>query len=215
MFYDLETTGLNPFICGIHQLAGMIEVDGIIVETFNINMKPSEFHIIEPKALETSNLTIDDIMNNPYTQKEGYDEFIRIITKYVNPYVKSTEKDRLFRVGFNSAYFDNPFLEQFFKNHNNEFIFTYFYVDSPDVMVLCSNHFMEDRRSFENFKLPTIAKRFGIPVDETRLHEALYDIELTIEVYYILRDINNNNPYDDTFIRTLRNSWDSNYSICK
>jgi hypothetical protein len=41
------------------------------------------------------------------------------------------------------------------------------------------------------------------------LHEALYDIELTVEIYYRLKDINNNNPYDDEFVRTIRNTEDS------
>ena len=66
MYYDLETTGLQPLVNGIHQIAGIIEINGKVVEEFNINMRPAEFHIIEPKALETSNLTVEDIMNNPY-----------------------------------------------------------------------------------------------------------------------------------------------------
>jgi DNA polymerase-3 subunit epsilon len=210
MFYDLETTGLNPYVNGIHQLAGMIEIEGIIVETFNINMRPSEFHIIEPDALAVSNLTVEDIMNNPYSQEEGFQEFANILCRYVPPFVKAKDKDRLFKIGYNSASFDNNFLQQFFiQNNQDRSFFSYFYADSPDVMVLASYHFMSDRRSFDNFKLPTIAKRLDIYVDESRLHEALYDIELTVEIYYRLKDINNNNPYDDEFIRTIRNNENS------
>ena len=34
-FYDLETTGTNPGKNGIHQISGMIEIDGIVMEQFN------------------------------------------------------------------------------------------------------------------------------------------------------------------------------------
>lgn len=34
-----------------------------------------------------------------------------------------------------------------------------------------------------DFKLLTVCKYLGIPVDETKLHDALYDIELTRELF--------------------------------
>jgi DNA polymerase-3 subunit epsilon len=34
-----------------------------------------------------------------------------------------------------------------------------------------------------DFKLKTVAGHFGTVVDETRLHDALYDIELTMNIY--------------------------------
>ena len=214
MYYDLETTGLQPLVNGIHQIAGIIEIDGNVKEEFNINMRPSEFHIIEPEALATSNLTLDDIMNNPYSQEEGFSEFARILSKYVNPYVKATEKDRIFRVGYNSASFDNNFLQQFFKNNNQDrSFFSFFYTDSPDVMVLCSDRFIDERRSFDNFKLSTLARRFGLPVNESRLHEALYDVELTRMVYKCLKgkqiDLFDNAlmSYVDSKIDSYQDEW--------
>ena len=37
-----------------------------------------------------------------------------------------------------------------------------------------------------NFKLSTVAQTVGIEIDEARLHEANYDIELTRAVYGIV-----------------------------
>ena len=41
----------------------------------------------------------------------------------------------------------------------------------------------EERSKFPNFKLSTVAKALGIVVDETKLHEALYDSILTRSIY--------------------------------
>jgi DNA polymerase-3 subunit epsilon len=217
MYYDLETTGLQPLVNGIHQIAGIIEIDGKVKEEFNINMRPSEFHIIEQEALATSNLTLDDIMNNPYSQEEGFSEFVSILSRYVNPYVKAKDKDRLFRIGFNSASFDNNFLQQFFKNNNQDrSFFSFFYPDSPDVMVLCSDRFMDERRSFIDFKLPTLARRFGIEVDDSRLHEALYDVELTRRVYQKLKNIHPTGTFDELLRHYEEKSrMEENYPIKK
>ena len=35
----------------------------------------------------------------------------------------------------------------------------------------------------ENFKLMTVARFLGIEVDESQLHDALYDVKLTKEIY--------------------------------
>ena len=218
MYYDLETTGLQPLVNGIHQIAGIIEVNGRVTETFNINMRPSGFHVIEPKALETSNLTIDDIMNNPYSQEEGFSEFIGILSRYVKPYVKAKDKDRIFKIGYNSSSFDNNFLQQFFKyNNQDRLFFSFFYSDSPDVMVLCSDRFIDERRSFNDFKLSTLARRFGLPVNESRLHEALYDVELTRMVYKCLKgqqiDLFDNvlMSYDNSKMDSYQDEWDIVY----
>ena len=61
-FFDLETTGLDYKTNAIHQFSGCIELDGTIIETFNFKIRPFEGAIIEPKALETSNVTEEQIM---------------------------------------------------------------------------------------------------------------------------------------------------------
>jgi DNA polymerase-3 subunit epsilon len=38
----------------------------------------------------------------------------------------------------------------------------------------------------ENFKLSTVAKELVIITDETKLHDALYDIKLTRAIYTIV-----------------------------
>ena len=44
----------------------------------------------------------------------------------------------------------------------------------------------------ENFQLKTVAKFLGVEVDETKLHDAEYDIYLTIEIFKIVTGIKKN-----------------------
>lgn len=60
---------------------------------------------------------------------------------------------------------------------------SWFWIDTIDVMVLASNKFAKERHKFTDFKLSTVAQKLGIEFDETKLHDALYDIELTKKVY--------------------------------
>lgn len=41
LFYDLETTGVMYWKNGIHQISGIIDIDGEIKETFNFKMQPN------------------------------------------------------------------------------------------------------------------------------------------------------------------------------
>lgn len=50
-------------------------------------------------------------------------------------------------------------------------------------MVLATPHLAAIRPQMENFKQGTVAKHLGINVDETRLHDALYDIRICKAIY--------------------------------
>ena len=42
LYFDTETTGLDPVRNGIIQIAGIIVIDGEVKEEFNIKMQPHE-----------------------------------------------------------------------------------------------------------------------------------------------------------------------------
>lgn len=52
IFYDLETTGLDERKSSIHQLSGSVEVNGELVESFDIRMSPHPKAVIEKAALK-------------------------------------------------------------------------------------------------------------------------------------------------------------------
>ena len=53
-------------------------------------------------------------------------------------------------------------------------------------MVLATPYLAAKRGQMENFKQGTVAATLGIQVDENKLHDALYDIQLCRAIYDIV-----------------------------
>lgn len=178
-FYDLETTGVKHWRNGIHQISGLIVINGVEVEEFNFKVKPFEKAIIEDDALQIAGVTKEDVLN--YEPMElVYEKIISILSKYIS---KFNKLDKFHLVGYNNASFDNQFLRAFFVQNNDQYFGSWFWADTIDCMVLASNKLKDDRNKLPNFQLKTVSKHLGIEVDENKLHDALYDIELTKRIY--------------------------------
>lgn len=178
-FYDLETTGVKFWKNGIHQISGCIEIDGDVKEEFNFHVKPNPACVIEDEALDVSGVTLEQINAYP-DMNVVYNQIKTMLSKYVNRYNKY---DKFFLVGYNNAPFDNQFFRAFFVQNNDNYFGSYFWSSAIDVMVLAANHLKSTRHTMEDFKLKTVANTLGVTVDESKLHDALYDIYLTRAVY--------------------------------
>lgn len=185
LFYDLETTGVDERQNGIHQISGCLEVDGEVVEQFNWNVAPNPKAKITLEALQVCGVTEEHI--KAYEPMEVvFKHFKAMLRRHCDPY---DTKDKIYLVGFNNAYFDNKFLRAWFTQNGDSYFGSWFHSGSLDVMVLAGQYLIDRRVKMLNFKLATVAKEVGIYVDESRLHDALYDIELTREVYRIVTGI--------------------------
>lgn len=179
-FLDLETTGVRYWKNGIHQISGAIEIDGVVVERFDFKVKPYKDAIIEDAALEISGVTREDLED--YADFEDvYDQIIAMLARYVNKYDK---KDKFFLIGYNNAAFDNNFFRAFFTQNGDKYFGSWFWANPIDAYCLASFHLMQRRIYMPDAKLHTTAKMLGIPVDESRLHDAAYDIDLTRQIYH-------------------------------
>jgi len=182
IFYDLETTGTDHRKHSIHQLAGLIEVDGIVVEEFDIKMAPHEKAIITPEAMHVCNVTEEQIRAYP-NMFIAHTKFKRILEKYID---KFNPKHKAHMIGYNNRYFDDPFLRKHFELCEDQFIGSWFWTDTIDVLCLASQYLLERRPGMPSFKLKRVAKELGIDVIEDDLHNALYDARLTREIYRIV-----------------------------
>lgn len=182
LFFDLETTGVNPGKNGIHQISGKIVIDGVEMESFDFHVQPNPKAIIEEEALKVANVTREQVMAYP-PMAQVYDEFLAMLGKYVNKYDK---KDKFFLVGYNNAAFDNQFLRGFFLQNGDKYFGSWFWSNSINVMVLASAYLVTRRPEMENFKLSTVAKTLGIEVTDDALHNAMYDIDLTKAIFDIV-----------------------------
>jgi DNA polymerase-3 subunit epsilon len=182
LFYDLETTGTKYWKNGIHQISGAVVIDGQIKEVFDFKVRPNENALIEEEALKVGNVTKEQIMAYP-TMKEVYSQIITMLSKYVDKFDK---KDKFHLIGYNNASFDNQFFRAFFVQNNDVYFGSWFWSDSIDVMVMASFKLRKVRHELVDFKQSTVAKFLGIEIDETKLHDAKYDIEICIKIFNML-----------------------------
>lgn len=178
-YYDTETTGVKHWKNGIHQISGAIEIDGQIKEYFDFKVKPYHLAAIEDEALAIGNITRQDL-ERYIEMKDCYKQIIEMLSKYVDKFNKS---DKFFLVGYNNASFDNQFFRAFFVQSGDNYFGSWFWSDTHDAMVLASRYLMDERHKMANFKQSTVAKQLGIEVDETKLHDAEYDVNLLIKIY--------------------------------
>ena len=182
LFYDLETTGVKYWKNGIHQISGAVLIDGEIKEVFDFKVRPNENALIEEEALKVGNVTKEQIMAYP-TMKEVYSKIITMLSKYVDKFDK---KDKFHLIGYNNASFDNQFFRAFFVQNNDVYFGSWFWSDSIDVMVMASFKLRKVRHELVDFKQSTVAKFLGIEIDESKLHDAKYDIEICIKIFNML-----------------------------
>jgi DNA polymerase-3 subunit epsilon len=182
LFYDLETTGVKYWKNGIHQISGAVVIDGQIKEVFDFKVRPNENALIEEEALKVGNVTKEQITAYP-TMKEVYSKIITMLSKYVDKFDK---KDKFHLIGYNNASFDNQFFRAFFVQNNDVYFGSWFWSDSIDVMVMASFKLRKVRHELVDFKQSTVAKFLGIEIDEAKLHDAKYDIEICIKIFNML-----------------------------
>jgi len=178
-WFDLETTGTRFWKNGIHQISGLVDINGQIKEAVDIKVRPYKDAIIEDEALAVSHVTRDIIAGyKPFC--EGYMDLVAVLGSYVNKFDKM---DKFILAGYNNSPFDNQFLRAFFVQNGDNYFGSFFWSNCIDVMVLASAVLAGERTRLANFKLHTVAAYLGIQVDETRLHDGNYDINLTREIY--------------------------------
>ena len=178
-FFDLETTGTLYWRHGIHQISGMIEIDGEIKKEFNFHVAPNPRAEIDPKALEVGGVTWEQINAYPF-MREVYEDIVDMLEQYVN---RMDRTDKFHLVGYNNRGFDDPFFRAFFVQNGDKYFGSWFWSDSIDVMVLASQYLMDRRSLMKDFKLSTVADTLGVKVEADKLHDALYDVRLTREIY--------------------------------
>lgn len=180
LFFDLETTGVKFWRNGIHQIGGIVDIDGQEVERFDIlpGPEPCRHDRARGAGRGWRYLGAGEVVS-AYGRRER--QLVGILSKYVNKFDK---RDKMYLVGYNNAGFDNSFLRALFQQCGDKYFGSWFYPNCMDVYVMVTPFLMGVRNDMENFKLMTVARTMGIEIDENKLHDATYDIELTRDIFY-------------------------------
>lgn len=189
IFVDLETTGLNPKKNSIHQIGmvGMELLNGrprkeLFVQ--NILCQPVAGKEIESKALQVSNVLPEELKTR-ITARDAYIQVKNILKTYVNPFDKM---DKFHWIGYNAG-FDYDFMRQWFVDHDDKFMGSFFWFPYVDVMSLVGFDMLKNggRQTMTNMKLETVCKAYKVEFDG-QAHDALADIRATKELFFKLQE---------------------------
>jgi DNA polymerase-3 subunit epsilon len=188
LWFDLETTGTEHWRHGITQMAGMVEINGEIMDEFNILIEPDDSVQIEDEALEISGTTREEISEHD-SELDAYDQMINVFERYIDRY----DTEDKFWVGGYNCQFDIDFLGQFWDRNQrkNQYLGSYLkrsHVLDPYAMVNVLV-FQGTIEPLDNHQLGTVAKRFGLHQGRD-FHDAMTDIRVTRELFHELVDPN-------------------------
>lgn len=173
IYLDTETTGLDKDKNDIIQVAGIIEINGVQKEGFNILCQPFDYTSISPEALKIQNRTVVDLQSyNP--PQRGYEEFIKILSKYVD---KFDRQDKFYLAGQNIK-FDLDFLHSWAKKCGDVYLGSFFWWYTIDLLgIVAALRAWKFFPQTSDLKLATICKALDVQLSDA--HDALNDIDAT------------------------------------
>lgn len=183
LFCDLETTGTDPSKHSAYQI-GAIIVDPMSldeIDRFEIKFRPAPGRVAAREALEKTRTSVKDLMGF-MPHKEAHKIFTDWMSKYVDRYNKT---DKFNFVAYNAP-FDDNFLREFFNDCGDKFYGSWFWNPALCVMRQAAMEIRDSRASISNFKLGNICALAEIDFDESTAHDAMYDIEKTLELFKAL-----------------------------
>lgn len=180
LFFDTETTGLDPVKNDIIQLSGIVEIDGKIKEEFNFFSQPFNYDNVSPEAMAKHGISIDTIKQFPKPHLLR-SRLIDFLSRYINKYDKS---DKFYPAGHNVR-FDMDFLSENFKKNNDKYFGSWLFWHALDLRQLSTILRYKGLLETENLKLEILAKNFNV---ELKAHDAMSDIRCTREIIGIILD---------------------------
>lgn len=181
LWFDTETTGLDPILNDIIQISGQITINGQVMEEFNMKCQPTNWDNIQQGALDINKITIEQLKTYPQPELV-YNKLLKMFKKYVNPFDKT---DKFVAAGQNVK-FDIDMTQQFFKKHNDPYFFSFIHAGHFDTLhIAIMLEIKEKRKIFtKGYKLSQMCEALGIKLEDA--HDALNDIRATRELAKVM-----------------------------
>lgn len=182
LFIDFETTGLDFLRHSIHRMAGEVVINNKVACQFDYRMKPEPTKLIDMRSLDIAGVSYGDILKyeNPMKVYQRYlDEIISPFVSFNNP------SSKLFIVAYNAGGLEMPFMREWYRSLHisREEFSSHYHSGFIDVMSHATQYFIDNKINIASYSLSSIATHLGIEVDKSKLHNPVYDVELTRKVY--------------------------------
>ena len=182
---DTETTGVDRDKHNVWQIAGSIlDNKDNVLESFDFKFQPFSFDHIEESAVEKSNIDEKYLRELPMTNAQGYSAFIEVLERHVNRFDK---KDKMQMIAYNAG-FDSDFIRKLFADNGDNYFGSWFWHPPICVMQLAASFLIDVRGAIRDFQLSTLCECAGFKWDESKAHDAGYDIDMTLKLYKYLRE---------------------------
>lgn len=185
LWFDVETTGLDPKLNDVITISIRIEVEGEVKDKLDLKIQPFNWENISPEALATNGITVEEMKTFMHPQ-EAYRQIVTLFSRYVDKYKKNkTSEDKLIPAGYNVT-FDIQFLAEFFKKCGDKYFGAFVDYHKLDVASIVLFLKLNKVLSIEGFKLTEVAKSLEVAMDNA--HDAGCDIDATRIIAYKLID---------------------------
>lgn len=175
LYLDCETTGLDPDVHGVIQVACIVTEGKTInkakeIDRLNITYNPKSIGCkIDKEALKINGITKKQIKKYP---TDSFQELMFFFEKHINPFNK---KDKFIVVGQNVK-FDVEFLHGWARRKKFEFMGSYVDWRVIDTLVIARLQHALGNINPPDFKLATLCEEYGIEAPD---HDAMDDIVAT------------------------------------
>ena len=186
---DTETTGLDPFLHEMWQIA-IVPLDHQLkprkdVHAFYIEMKLEKPELIDwdVPVMKKNRALINRAQQSGHDQLAATDMFVEWVGKLGLPETKWGNRKKIIPLGHNYA-FDKAFIQQWLGTELYEENFHYHFRDSMIAAGFLSDHagiHGESAVPFPNISLTKMASKLDVTLP--RDHDALQDALATAEVY--------------------------------
>ncbi|MDJ0783963.1 MAG: 3'-5' exonuclease [Desulfosarcinaceae bacterium] len=187
-WFDCETTGIDPHRCAVLQVAGLVEIDGEIVETVDLYMRPLKAHekrhadgkvaeddLINESALAVNEWTMEEVLEGDHPEVA-----VASLCATLDNYIDKYDRDDKFICGGKNVKFDIEFLRSCFRKIGNPYFGSYFFSVSKELETLVAEMVAHKGLRLKNYSLETLCAHFDILIDA---HEAMSDIVATRALY--------------------------------
>lgn len=183
IFLRVKSLGPYPYKYDIVRLTVGFEVDNKMRQLYDFDISPTTDDYYSELWLKESGIELNPNKVYNYSVTKARTSLMEVMDRFINKFEK---RDRAFLITYNDTKQDNLFFKSFLSG-GGIYLKSYCWDSHIDLRVLATEVLKYKATQLESFKLPYIAKTFGIynGVLENNLQEleAIYKIYHAVNAY--------------------------------